>query len=144
MRNIFAKNNGAKISFKSTLRLVGIPIVTLENNNKQYNFILDTGATTSLINNSVLNELTNKSTVDGEDLISGLDPSVGYKASRFNIEFKIVNEKFKHQFSALNLNDTFGDLQQDTGIIVHGLLGSDFFKDKKYILDYNEHLLYHK
>jgi hypothetical protein len=44
----------------------------------------------------------------------------------------------------MNLNDTFNDLAQETGIIVHGLLGSDFLNDKKYILDYNEHLLYHK
>ena len=47
MRNIFAKKNVAKISFENTLRLVGIPIVTLQNNGKEYNFILDSGATTS-------------------------------------------------------------------------------------------------
>ena len=144
MRNIFAKNNAQKISFERTLRLVGIPIITLENGGKEYNFILDTGATTSLINNSILDELVDKEIIDGEDIVSGLNPNVGYKASRCNIEFKIVNDKFKHQFSAFNLNDTFGDLAEETGIIVHGLLGSDFFRDKKYILDYNEHLLYHK
>lgn len=144
MRNIFAKNNAARISFESTLRLVGIPIITLENNNKQYNFILDTGATTSLVNSSIINELQNKEVVDGEDLVSGLNPDINYKASRYIIEFNILNDKFKHQFSVFNLNDTFMDLAQETGIMVHGLLGSDFFRDKKYILDYNEHLLYHK
>ena len=60
MKNIFAKNNAQKISFERTLRLVGIPIVTLENGGKEYNFILDTGATTSLINNSILDELVDK------------------------------------------------------------------------------------
>jgi len=144
MRNIFAKNNAAKISFESTLRLVGIPIVTLQNNGKEYNFILDSGATTSLVNSAIIDELINKKPVDGEDLISGLNPAINYKATRYKIEFNIANEKFNHQFSILNLNDSFGDLFQETGIMVHGLLGSDFFRDKKYILDYNEHLLYHK
>lgn len=144
MRNIFTRNNAHKISFERTLRLFGIPVITLKNGNNEYNFILDTGATTSLINDSILDNLTNKMLIDGEDIISGLDISVGYKASRYSIEFQIANDKFKHQFCAMNLNDTFNDLAQETGIIVHGLLGSDFLNDKKYILDYNEHLLYHK
>jgi len=144
MRNIFAKNNAPRVSFDRTLRLVGIPIVPLQNNGIEYNFILDSGATTSLVNSSILDELTNKVQIDGEDLVSGLDPSIGYKASRYDIEFNIINDKFRHQFSVINLDDTFNDLAQETGIKVHGLLGSDFFRDKKYILDYNEHLLYHK
>ena len=142
--NIFTKNNGSELSFKSTLRLVGIPIVTLENNGNQYNFILDTGATTSLINSDIIDNLSNKKPVDGEDIVSGLNPNVKYKAQRYIIQFNNKKERFYHKFSVFNLNDTFNDLEQESGILVHGLLGSDFLRDKKYILDYNKQVAYRK
>ena len=46
-----------KMSFKEAMDLCNLPVVTFVNNGKKLNFILDTGAETSVINKSTLEAL---------------------------------------------------------------------------------------
>ena len=47
-----------KISFKETLDLTDLPIVTFEQNGNKINFLLDTGANRSVINKAILSNYT--------------------------------------------------------------------------------------
>ena len=44
------KEINSRISFKEALDLTSLPIVTFENNGRKINFLLDTGASKSIIN----------------------------------------------------------------------------------------------
>lgn len=143
MRILFAKKKRTcEVSFRDTLLLAGIPIVTFKNGNKYFNFIIDTGATSSLINKSVINEF-NADKIDGNDVVCGLDPNVEFKSEKFKIQLECDNEKFDVTFGAIDLDATFNSLQEDSGIYVSGILGSDFLERHKYILDYNKMIIYH-
>ena len=58
--NLIFKRN--KISFRESLDLVDLPIVTFKNNNIKLNFLLDTGSNVSYINKEVLSQLQYEST----------------------------------------------------------------------------------
>ena len=61
-----------RISFRETLDLTELPIVTFRNNDKKFNFLLDTGATNSVINKSTLSDMVFNST-NKKDTIYGSD-----------------------------------------------------------------------
>lgn len=143
MRILFAKTNKNIVSFKETLVKAYVPIISFNNNNKKFNFIIDTGATSSLINKSVLDDLQ-KEQIDGNDIVCGLDPNVEFKTEKYIIPLEDNGETLNVTFGAMDLNGTFGTLYEETGIIAHGLLGSDFLAENKYILDYNKMIAYHK
>lgn len=143
MMNIFNRKI-SKVSFKNTLKSTGIPIVTLKHHDKRLNFIIDTGATTSLINSSMLNNINDKTKIDGNDVVSGLDPNIEYKAQKYIIPISLNKINFNVTFCSLDLDGTFGQLADECGIVVHGLLGSDFLECNKCILDYEKMILYHK
>ena len=144
MLGIFGKDKISKVSFKKTLQIAGIPIVTLKHDNLRLNFIIDTGATTSLINSSLLERIKDKQKIDSIDVVSGLDPNVEYKTEKYNIPIWLNRNKFNVIFCVMDLNPTFNSLKYETGITVHGLLGSDFLESNKCILDYDRMILYHK
>lgn len=135
----------SKISIKEALDLLEIPIITLENNNKKFNFILDSGSSNSHISptaskdilynkkgtinysaNSANGTITNKSKVLNVDLM--------YKKDIFNINL-IVTE---------NLELSFKDIMDSNKIQLHGIIGSDFLIKHKYILDFADKVAYHK
>lgn len=135
----------SKISIKEALDLLEIPVITLENNNKKFNFILDSGSSNSHISptaskdilynkkgtinysaNSANGTITNKSKVLNVDLM--------YKKDIFNINL-IVTE---------NLELSFKDIMDSNKIQLHGIIGSDFLIKHKYILDFADKVAYHK
>ena len=136
---IFNRENKNEVSFRNTLLKVGIPIVTFKIDRIKLNFILDTGATTSLINSSSLDKIKKKDKVnDKYDVVTGLDPNIEYRAEKYIIPIRLKNKQFSVEFCSMSLNATFNDIQQETGIAVDGLLGSDFFEKNKCTLDYNK------
>ena len=42
------------------------------------------------------------------------------------------------------MSDAFGHIKKDTGVTVHGIIGSLFFNEFKYVLDFDELIAYSK
>ena len=130
------------MSFMEGLNLTGFPIVSFHNNNRVFNFLLDTGSNVSLINGSVLTDMayendTTEIELYGLDGISRTGKSVIAFLSYKNVEYKT-------HFLVTDLNPTFMQIKKEHGVQLHGLLGSDFFKAYKYVLDFDELIAYSK
>ena len=54
------------------------------------------------------------------------------------------NQKFHEEFSAADLNKAFNAVKQETGVQIHGILGSRFFEKYQYVLDFKELAAYIK
>lgn len=52
------------MSFKEAMDLVDLPVITFYNNGKKFNFLLDTGATMSVIDSNVLSNLSHENLDD--------------------------------------------------------------------------------
>lgn len=128
------------MSFREAMDLTDLPIVTFYNKDKKLNFLLDTGSDLSHINESLLPSLEYKKIDENKDIISigGASQSLG--CCDMTVTYK--SQKFTERFYISNLDEAFGVIKAETGVQVHGILGSKFFTKYKYVLDF-ENLVAH-
>lgn len=136
------KRNKLKMSFKEALDLVELPVVTFVNKNTKLNFLLDTGSSQSLINESMLPFLETKESVDSM-YVMGTDGN-RIMANLCTMKVSYKTQEFEHNFAIKNLDDAFGVVKQESGVQIHGILGSDFLQKYKYVLDFKELIAYPK
>lgn len=132
-----------KMSIKESLDLAQIPIVTFQEGDTKLNFLLDSGSSHSHISKSIAKKLTGSPvevsysciTAGGNNTSSKIIESVlKYKEEEFKVNL-FINEELDASFKAV---------KKDCGVQLHGILGSDFLKEHKYILDFAEFVAYHK
>lgn len=134
------KRNRSKISFKEAMDLVELPIVTFNNKGQKLNFLLDTGSNMSLINESLLPNLSYEMT-DEEGDTMGIDGNkLTHQYCLMDISYK--SQVFNERFSILDLTDAFNVIKQEDGVQLHGILGNRFFETYKYVLDFKDLIAY--
>ena len=131
-----------RISFKESMDLVDLPIITFYSNNTKLNFLLDTGSDSSYINHSVLQNLKFTKT-DKKHYVIGMEGSP-VESFICSIDISYKDKIFTEEFSVCDLDRAFTTVKQETGVQIHGILGSKFFKKYRYIIDFNELIAYTK
>lgn len=131
-----------KISFKESLDLVGVPIITFTNKNKKYNFILDTGASNSVINAEVLKHLE-YTKIEGNSQLWGMEGNVQY-VEYVKMPLYYWGVEFEEEFQVVNMEESFNKIKEGFGVKVSGILGSSFFNKYDYILDFDNLVVYTK
>lgn len=126
-----------KISFKESMDLAELPIITFTNNGKKYNFLFDTGASCSSINAECLvefeHEETNKlGTLFGVE--GNLQDSIRYIKANLNYR----NREYSEEFQVIDLSSAFSQVKANYGVSLSGILGNSFFTKYKYVLDFDE------
>lgn len=129
-----------RMSFRETMDLTGLPIVTFKQGDKKFNFILDTGAYSSIIDSRIL---------DNIEYTPLADTAVGYgiDGKKYTMETVGINLTYKDKqysdaFRVLDMTASFDSFKKDFGVNVHGLLSSSFFERYKYVLNYEELVAY--
>lgn len=136
------KKNKSKISFKESMDLTELPVITFINNNVKLNFLLDTGSNNSIINKSVLNILDYKELNGTSDLIGVEGNKIKNSICEMKIEYK--DYIFDTTFNIADLDTPFNIIKQEDGVQLHGILGSLFFQKYKYVLDFQSLIAYMK
>lgn len=132
--------NYDKISFRETIDLTGLPIVTFKQDENKFNFVLDTGAFSSLIDSRILEKIQ-YTQIEGKSVGYGIDGKE-HHMDMVGIVLTYKNKKYADVFRVLDMTSSFDALKRDYGVTVHGLLSSSFFERYKYVLDYNEMVAY--
>lgn len=101
------------------------PIITLTQDDCTYNFIVDTGSCVSAIDEKYIADLgaikLNKTTeIVG---IEGNPEEVNF----YEINFECNNRMYTHNVIAKSFGNAFEPFFQEQNIIIHGILGSEFF-----------------
>lgn len=133
LQNHFRILNADKesIRFKFINNLIIIPV---EVNGQKLNFLLDTGVKQSLLFNVVsldsvkLNQLKNIT-------IRGLGENESFKALKSENNLLRINKIFCPDFEVLVILDENFDFSNRIGLDIHGILGSELFKD--FIIEVN-------
>ena len=131
------------MDFRSGLNLTGLPIISLEQGDKVFNFILDTGSSVNVIDSNILDQIEHR-------MIDNKDASLyGMEGNRLpvgvcNITLGYKDKTYPYDYLIRDMSKAFSNLKKDHGATVHGLLGSSFFNKYRYILDFNELIAYSK
>ena len=136
------KRNNSKISFKEAMDLVELPVVPFYNGDTKLNFLLDTGSNVSYINSSIIPLLAHEKTDKEMDTIGIEGNKVSNQFCKMSVTYK--NQVFEEEFSIADLDEAFGVIKQESGVQIHGILGSKFFERYKYVLDFKELTAYIK
>ena len=134
------KSSYDRMSFRETMDLTGLPIVTFRQGENKFNFVLDTGAFSSIIDSRVLEKLQ-YTELEGKTVGYGIDGKQ-HHMDRVGIILTYKNKNYSDVFRVLDMTAPFDNLKRDYGVIVHGLLSSSFFERYKYVLNYNELVAY--
>ena len=140
----YHKKDKYKISFRESMDLTELPVITFVNNNVKLNFLLDTGSNTCYINESVLNSynLEYKLSNSETPMIGVEGNRVFVKNCQMTISYKDLH--FDSVFNINNMDAAFENIKKESGVQIHGILGSLFFQKYKYVLDFDSLIAYLK
>jgi len=114
-----------------------LPLIPVEIKGKHLCFIIDTGSTCSLIDSNVVEYFKEIVIPVGDYNISGID-GIKQKVDVVILPFAFEGQLYKPKFCVKPLLDVFKVIKTESGIQVHGLLGTDFLLENKWIVDFNE------
>ena len=124
------------------LNKVQLPIIHVKIENKYLCFILDTGSTCSLIDSTVVEYFKDIVEPVGDYCISGIEGSK-HKVDIVTLPFNFEGQIYKPKFCVRPLLDAFKSIEEENGIQVHGLLGTDFLLENQWIVDFRTLTLIH-
>ena len=129
-----------KISFKESMDLVDLPIITFYNEDSKFNFLLDTGSSTSVVNQSALDTFNHEETGKVGELF-GME---GNKQSLTYVKaiLRYKDAEYPEEFQVADLSQAFDHIKQEYGVTLHGIIGNSFFQKYKYVLDFSELVAY--
>ena len=130
------------MSFREAMDLVELPIITFYNKDTKLNFLLDTGSDLSYINKSVLFSFVAMEVTESMNIIRGGGNLQSLGCCDMTVTYK--NQEFIDRFYVSDLDEAFGAIKAETGVQIHGILGSKFFTKYKYILDFESLIAYSK
>lgn len=135
------------ISFKESMDLTGLPIITFcqideKGNENRFNFLLDTGSNDNVIDSNVLKDIEHEK-VDYNGTLSGLDGIVN-KVTACNISFFYKDREYPYFYLVKDMSAPFKTMKSDYGVTLHGILGSRFFNKFRYVLDFADLKVYNK
>ena len=132
------------MSFRNSIDLAELPVVTFYQGSKKINFLLDTGSNNCIINSSYLKNLNHRIVCNVENTVTGIEGN-GQKAEgvcTFAMSYK--DKIYEYAFVIQDMSGVFNSIKKETGVTIHGILGSKFFNDYKYVLDFKELIVYSK
>lgn len=124
-------------SFYRRFNQTRLPTIMVGIGGKHLCFILDTGSTCSLIDSDVVEYFRDMVEPIGDYCISGLE-GTKHKVDMITLPFNFEGYTYKTIFCVQPLLNAFKGIEDESGIQVHGLLGTDFLIENKWILDFKE------
>lgn len=136
------KKNNSKISFKEAMDLVELPVLTFYNGDKKLNFLLDTGSNMCVINSRNIESLSYTKLNEGGS-IHGMEGNT-IDVEYISMDFTHNGKSYTSTFQVVDMQEAFDRVKQESGVTIHGILGSKFFEEYKYVLDFKELIAYTK
>lgn len=140
--NWFKRKKKTCIDFGAGYSLTDLPIATFYQGGVKLNFLLDTGSNNNIINKSVLSKIGHKETGKTAS-VYGMD-GIDHECPYYSVDIEYKGSHYPTAFMVCDMDASFGNIKRETGVTVHGILGSKFFQYYKSILDFIEFKAYFK
>lgn len=141
INKIFKTHNTA-ISFKAGFDLAELPVVTFYQGKQKINFLLDTGSNNCVIDSNFLKNIEH-TMCEGDTMLTGMEGNP-QKVSICNIKISYKDREYGFPYLVQDMKAAFDSIKKETGVTINGMLGSRFFNEFKYVLDFDELIAYSK
>lgn len=125
------------------LQKTGLPLIVSSGKLKNLCFLIDTGSSHNILFSYVYEHFKEEFNVTGNThQIMGLEGE--YKEAPIIIEatFNFEGNDYTSTFSVFNATKAITQVQQETSVQIHGILGSQFLMEHHWIVDFNKLMVY--
>lgn len=132
---IYKEKYGYMFSFEDTIGIVKVPVVSFEHNGKTVNFIIDSGASHSIIDSACIDEFEYKPIESANSTsVRGINGDK-VKTALAYVELTSEGHTFSDVFQVCPV-PTLKWQEEKYGIHISGLLGSQFLKKYRFLINY--------
>lgn len=133
------------IKFNKIIEKDNLPVITLTNGETSFNFLVDSGSNASHFDINAMPSL--------EEYSKTNITSVGFVGAQskdentyewINIPVYSNKQRYSEDFCLLDLKIPFKAIKEESGIVLHGILGVSFLKKYRFALDFEESKMYMK
>ena len=122
------------------LQKAGLPVIISGTNNLC--FLIDTGATHNVIFNYVYEHFKKEfKRLDGNQSIMGIE-GIYQETPIIEATFNFEGRDYTSTFSVLDASEAIQQVQDETGIQIHGVLVIQFLIENKWIIDFNKYQIH--
>ena len=125
------------VRMKGILEQVYLPIIEVKVHNMHLHFILDTGSTNSILDDRVIIPLEDQISYAGKYELQGIEGNA-IQSLQGVLSFVFCDKAYQQTFCFMSLQKPFEAIKRDSGIEIHGILGTDFLMANKWIIDFKE------
>lgn len=129
---------GQVFNFKQAIELSGLPIITLYQEGKAYNFLIDSGSNVSHIHSD--SDIKIDCFEEGTDSVGGLTDSKECQICTVTLYHD------KHQFTSVfrhsDMSYVVQGIKEAYGVNIIGLIGTDFMDKYNYCIDFKDYIVY--
>lgn len=121
----------------------GLPLIITSGKLKNLCFLIDTGATHNVLFSHVYEHFKDEfKTLDEKQNIMGIEGHYE-ETSIIEATFNFEGIDYTSIFSVLDATDVVQQIQEETGMQIHGILSTNFLLENKWIIDF-ENLIIRK
>lgn len=131
---IYKKRNNA-ISFEDSFYKTGMPVISLYNDAYKLNFLVDTGSDACYINQRTLKYL--HYTESSKKSIN-ISSNGAQELKSIFLPLDFGNSIIRVHMYTIDLSASFDEIKEHDGIEIHGILGSEFCREAKFVVDFNK------
>ena len=131
-------------SFRQGFTSPNVPLVTVHQGDKELIFLLDTGSEYNVIDKNALDFIEHKIIEDKNMPVTMSGVGGKVEVSACSIAFRCGDEDYEENFSINDLSEALKMLKAETGVIMHGIIGSRFMMEHNIVLDYHKLIAYTK
>ena len=121
-----------------SLEKVGLPLILTSGKLKYLCFMIDTGSTHNIFFDFVYNHFKDEFNIlNNTQLLMGIEGH--YKETPIiEATFNFEGMDYTSTFSILEANEAISQVQDETGVQIHGVLGIKFLLENKWIVDFEK------
>lgn len=142
IQKVFNTQKHNIMSFQNSIDLAELPVVTFYQGKKKINFLLDTGSNNCVIDSTFLKTIDHKMS-NIQTSIYGLEGN-SQISNICTIKMSYKGKDYEYMYVVQDMSAAFDSIKKETGVTVNGMLGSKFFNEFKYVLDFDELIAYSK
>lgn len=125
-----------------SINKTGLPLIVVSVLNKNICLLIDTGSTINLLEKRLFEHFKDKITVCSNSELIGID-GIKKSAEKVNLNFTFEDKEYSAQFTIFDTTLAFHQIEKDSNIQIHGIIGNEFLVENEWIIDYEKKCIHY-